>query len=334
LSDANASLTQNRLVVFEAFMRSTCGNCIVTGPVIDQLAQEYSGQPVVFLEYDVDNAPYSRKDCWWQAYSGSSALLPLVMVDSGNQISNGSADFYNVSKAMVNAALARPAQAEIQAYWWRTGNKVEFAVQVKNISTVTLSWDNSATVHAIVYEDARVGVTNRFVRAAISTYISNLAPNVTATFTLEISELSNVNWDNLHFIVLADYLPSGWVGAYDMLQAAVALPITAPFTAQPDSLTFMVDPSDSFIPQALVNFQGPDFENWTAIPSAPWLTITPSSGSITTQPTISVIENNLSTGWQQGNITFTTTDGFFSDQVIVNAYLGSVKRVYLPIVVR
>lgn len=257
------------------------------------------------------------------------------MVDSGNQISNGYVDFYNVYKAMVDAALARPAQAEIQAHWWRTGDKVGFYVQVKNLSTVTLSSGaNSATVHAIVYEDARVKVTNRFARAAVKADISNLTPNATATFTLETSDLSDVNWDNLHYIVLVDYRPSGSIGAYDMLQAAVALPIDAPFTAQPDSLTFMVDPSDVSIPPALVNFQGPGFVNWAAITSAPWLTTTPSNGPITTRPTISVIKNDLSTGWQQGNITFTTTDGFFSDQVIINAYLGSVNRIYLPTIVR
>jgi hypothetical protein len=257
------------------------------------------------------------------------------MVDSGNQISSGYVGFYNVYKAMVDAALARPVQAEIQAHWWRTGNKVGFYVLVKNLSTVTLSSSaNSATVHAIVYEDAHVKATNRLARAAVESDISNLAPTATATFKLETYDLSVVNWDNLHFVVLVDYRPLGSVGAFDMLQAVAALPISAPFTAQPDSLTFIVDPSDLSIPPALVNFQGPGFVNWISIPSASWLTTTPSSGPITTQPTISVIKNNLSTGWQQGNITVTTTDGFFTDQVIINTYLGSVKRIYLPIIVR
>jgi hypothetical protein len=257
------------------------------------------------------------------------------MVDSGNQISNGHVDFHNVYKAMVDTELARPAQAEIQAYWWRTGNKVGFYVQVKNLSSVTLSSGaNSATVHAIVYEDAHVHDTNRFGRAAVETEISSLAPNATAMFTLETSDLTDVNWDKLHFIVLVDYVPPSSAGAFDMLQAAVALPIAAPFTAKPDSLTFMVDPTDVSIPSQLVNFQGPSFVTWTATPSASWFTITPSSGQITTQPTTSVIKNNLSNGWQQGNITFSTTDGLFSDQIIINAYLGPVNWIYLPMVVR
>jgi hypothetical protein len=301
------------------------------------LAQDYAGQPVVFIEYDADNAPGSRYGLWWAAFSGGTTVyLPLVMVDSGHQISNGPVDFYNVYKAMVDTELVRPAQAEIQASWWRTGDKVGFYIQVKNLSTVALSSSsNSAAVHAIVYEeDVPARDTHRFGRAAVSTDISNLAPNATATYTLETSDLTGVNWDKLHFIVLVDYRPSGSVGAYDMLQAAVALPAGSPFAALPDSLTFMVDPTDLSIPLALVNFQGPSFVNWNAIPSTPWLTVTPSSGSITAQPTLAVIKNNLSTGWQQGNVTFTTADGLFSDQMIINAYLGAVKRTYLPFIMR
>jgi hypothetical protein len=276
------------------------------------------------------------------------------MVSSGNQTSNGWVDFYNVYKAMVETELARPPQAEIQAYWWREGNKVGFYVQVTNLGEVTLSQaTNQATVHAIVYEDAKVGVTNRFVRAAVSTGVSYLPPNATATFTLETPDLLGidfgghfltyeriairdlhvgVNWDNLHFVALVDYRPSGSVGAYDMLQAAVCSPIAAPFAVQPDMFTFMVDPSDLFGPKARVNFQGPGFVNWTATTDVSWLVVTPSFGPVTQKPTISVIKEDLSTGWQHGNVTFTTTDGFFQDQVKISVYYGEIERVYLPIV--
>ncbi len=151
---------------------------------MDQLATDYAGQPVVFLEYDIDNAPYSRYGRWWAAYGGGgSVYLPLIMVDSGHQISNGYLNFYNVYKAMVDTELARPPQAEIQAQWWRTGDKVGFYAQVKNLSPAKLSsGTNSASVHAIVYEDAKVKVTNRFVRAAVETGISDLAPNADGRF--------------------------------------------------------------------------------------------------------------------------------------------------------
>ena len=51
--------------------------------MVDQLAEEYAGDPVVFIEYDVDNPPGNRVSRWWAAWgSGGSVYLPLIMVDS------------------------------------------------------------------------------------------------------------------------------------------------------------------------------------------------------------------------------------------------------------
>jgi len=195
------------------------------------LASDYATQPVVFLEQDVDNSLGNRRDRWWAAHGPGSVSLPLVMVDSGHQIHNGYVDYatnYSTYKAMVDAALARPTQVEIEAQSQRIGNKLHFDIQLTNLSGVTLSSSNSATVHAIVYEehtpvDPNVDhITGCIVRAAVSTGISPaLAHGATTTFTLETAELSNVvDWDKIHSIVLADYRPGGSSGAYDMLQAA------------------------------------------------------------------------------------------------------------------
>ena len=117
-----------------------------------------------------------------------------------------------------------------------------------------------------------------------------------------------------------------------MLQAAYALAPTV--TVDPDTVTFMVDPSDSAVPSAPVSFEGPDSVDWTAIASTSWVTVTPPSGSTAIQPAISVLTSSLSAGWQQGHITFTTAGGLFMDQVQVKAYYGPVKRIYLPFVIR
>ena len=198
--------------------------------MVDQLARDYSGQLVVFLEQNVDHPVGSRYDRWWAAYGGGSASLPLVMADSGHQISNGSVSFYNVYKGMVDAELARAAQAYIAASCRRVGNQIQISGQMTNLSGVTLSSSgNVATIHAIVYEDAHVGVTDRYVRTATSTGItSSLTNGSTMTFTLETSDLTGVNWDDLHTIVLADYRPGGSSGAYDMLQATIASWIVEP----------------------------------------------------------------------------------------------------------
>jgi uncharacterized repeat protein (TIGR01451 family) len=201
--------------------------------VVDQLAGEYAGQPVLFLEQNVDSSLGDRKDRWWAAHGGGTVLLPLSMVDSGNQIHNGYVDSdtsYNAFKTMVDTALARPALAEMQAQAQRVGDGFHFEVQLTNLSGVTLSSDNHATVHALVYEehtplDPNVDhITGRIVRAAVSTGVSPaLAHGETATFTLETGALGNVvDWDMVHGLVLADYRPGGTSGAYDMLQTALA----------------------------------------------------------------------------------------------------------------
>ncbi|MCP4707336.1 MAG: hypothetical protein GY869_01815 [Planctomycetes bacterium] len=190
---------------------------------------QYANQSVVFLEFDVDDSIFSaRKSRFWTAFSGGGATLPLVMVDSGNEISSGYEDFVTVYSGMVDSSLLRPAKAEIAASSQRNGDTIQFDVQLTNQSGVTLGSGNNGTVWAIVYEKFETAgtgrVTNRLVRAAVSTSIStDLAHGETDSFTVDTPALSGVNWDNLQWIVLADYRPGGHTGVYDTLQAISSL---------------------------------------------------------------------------------------------------------------
>jgi hypothetical protein len=306
---------------------------MAAGPVVDQLATEYSAQNVVFIEYDVDNAPSSRSGRWWAAHGGGSVSLPLVMADSGYQFTNGYfGDFHTVYQTMVDNALARPAQADMAATWYRTGDKIHFTVQVTNLTGVTLSSSNSATVHAIVYEDYHEQYTDRFARAAVSNSITSLAPGAINSFELETGDLTSVvNWDNLHFIALVDYRPAGTSGPYDMIQAVVAQPLES-FSVEPDTATFMVDPSDLSVSPVSVTISSPIASTWYASSDSPWISVTPSTGTMSTPAEISVTKGLLSPGWQQGIVTFTNADETLSDQVAVHAFLGSLFRLYLPVI--
>lgn len=293
-----------------------------------------AGEPVIFLEYDADSVPYTRYSRWWAAYDGTSATLPLVMVDSGNQILSGYVSFYSAYQAMVVSSMARPPQAEIKATWQRVGNKVDFSVQVKNLSGVTLnSMTNNATVHAIVYEDKHVKSTDRFVRGVDAEGITTLAPNATGTYAMATGDLVDVDWDKLHYLVLVDYRPGGNTGSYDMLQAAIAQELI-PFSVSPDPLTFVVDPAEPFGSSVLVRVRGPLGMTWQASALPAWLTMTPSSGTTTDQPVLSAITANLTPGWQQTTIVFTSDDGLNSDAVQVQAYYGPAKRLFLPTTLR
>jgi hypothetical protein len=301
--------------------------------VVDKLAQEYADQNVVFLEYYVNADFGSRVNRWWAAFGGGQAYLPLVMVDSGNQITNGYEDFYKIYKDMVDASVVRLAQATLEAYTWRDGNKVGFYAQVENLSGVTLSPSNNATVHGIVYEDIHAGATDRYVRAAVSTGITNLSPNGFATFTMETSDLEGVNWDKLHFIVLVDYKPQG-SSSYDMLQAVQAIAIPAPFRVHPGSVSFCVEPEDRYNPTITLSISGANFLEWSAREDIPWLTVSPDSGSISTHPVLSADIALVSPGVSQGIITITTVDNYFTKDVIFKIFYGSCKPSYIPIVNR
>ncbi len=290
----------------------------------------------MFLEEDVDNPPGDREDRWWWAYHGTSAGLPLTMVDSGHQISNGYVDFYNTYKAMVDSELSRPAEADIEAYYRRIGDHFRIYGRLTNLSGVTLGYNNSAQVEAIVYEETHVHLTDRYVRDAVSSALeSQLAPGAAMTFTLDSSDLSGVNWNNMRLLVAADYLPAGYVGSFDMLQAAHAMP--AAFTVQPDSLVFLVDPTHAVSQTLSIQLRGPHALNWTAVENIPWLSLSASSNSIATSPTAAVDPGSLSQGWQEGQVTFSavSSDGMaFTQTVPAKAYYGPVNWVYIPIIMR
>lgn len=319
--------TDSRLVVFEGFLKNNCYYSQITGPVIDQLAVEYAGQPVVFIEYNWDAAPASRVNLWWEAYGGGTATLPLAMVDSGAAVYDGPFDTETVYRSMIDASLARPPLADVSATWTRIGNQVRFDVQVQNLSGVTLSPANQASVHAIVYEDAHVQYTDRFARAAISAPVSSLGPGETGIFQLQTGNLVDVDWDKLHFLALVDYLPAGSSGAHDILQAAFA---DDAFTISPQDLTLMVDPASLLIPSKVVTVSGIT-ASWAATTDSDWIVVSPSQGPISIQPLITVVKNNLQPGWQTGMVTFTNADGTLSANLVLQTYLGPVRNTYLPV---
>lgn len=190
---------------------------------VEQLAQEYAGQLVIFLEYNVDDVPYSRISRFLAHLGEDQPYLPMAMVDSGENIFNGYiSGIKSAYQGMVDFSLQRPSKAALSATWTRVGDKVRFSVHLTNQSGTTLSSNNSATVHAIVYEENHIQYTNRFVRTAISTPTGTLANGASADYTLLTGDLSGVDWSKLHYIVLADYRPNPSGAKYDMLQAAVA----------------------------------------------------------------------------------------------------------------
>ncbi len=246
------------------------------------------------------------------------------MADSGHRVDNGShASFTTVYRSMVDLELARPPAAEIEAYWRRIGDQIRTYVRLRNEASESLAAANNATLHALTWEDAHVGVTGRFVRAAPFLAIASaLAPGSEMTATLDSGDLAPASWAALHTAAAADYRPGGG-RAYDMLQAALAAP--ADLTLAPDAATVAVDsgqPHDGTVP---VHLAGPYVLTWTATTSAPWLAVAPASGTMGADPTVTVLAAGLTPGVQHGTVSFSagSSDGMsFARSLEVTAVLA------------
>ena len=298
---------------------------------------EYSEQPVLFLEQDVDNALGNRNWRWWAAFEGDRAVLPEAMVSSGHQVADGSIIFSGDTfddhyRGMVQAELSRAPQADIEAYAQRADDRIVVTAWITNLSASTLGPETSASVSALVYEDTHVLLTDRFVRAApYDTVYPALAPGGVRAFRLETDALSGVAWDRLHTVVLVDYRPQG-SEAYDMLQAAPAGPGT--FTLTPGAITFLVDERGRHTGPVDLHLRGV-FEGWVAMQHPDWITVSPGSGTLNDKPIASLAGETLSPGWQHGDIELLVTGvagEAWTEYVAVSVYQGTVYHPYLPVV--
>lgn len=233
---------------------------------------------------------------------------------------------------MITSELARPPQAQISGSAERIDDYLKFTVSVTNHSNVSLSSANRATVHVLVYEERRVGLTGRFVHQALSQAITTpLAPNAQASFTLQSQPLANVHWDALRFVALVDYLPAGSTAAYEQLQATF-LPL-ARLASQPESVTLFIDsraPHDTTMALTII---APYGEQWSAAENTSWFSVSPATGVSGDTLLISIQAAALSNAWQEGYITLTTT-GMTprSITIPVRVYLGEIARIYIPFV--
>ena len=294
---------------------------MTAGPVVDQLAAEYADRPVLFLEDNVDTPLGRRRDRWWAGYgAGGNVYLPLVMASSGHRVANGSVSFHRVYSGIVDGELLRPPEAEIEAFATRVGNAMRVYLRVVNLSAAPLSAAaNGATAHVIVWEDRRVHVTSRTVRAAPSLEITSpVAPGETFTAVLDTPALTGVDWTKLHAVGFVDYRPGGATGAYDMLQAALAGPPALSVSPDAFSVTGSELAADGTL--GAVTLGGPHVLGWSVASNALWLAASPGTGTVPGGATVRIIRELLPFGVSEGILTFmaTSSDGLtFTREVTV-----------------
>ena len=200
--------------------------------MINQFAEDYSDQPVVFIDYRysmADPPEYPTPEFRWEIIRATEEGLGLTwaVVDSGRMYNRGAETTEDAVEAfteMLESALARPAEAEIHALWERVGDSVNVIVTVKNTSTITLSLANNAAVHAIVKEPNTVRPNHTTINPGLDSgraIIESLAPGETGTVSITVPNLDPINWDNVQVVVLVDYQVEPG-SHYDQLQARFA----------------------------------------------------------------------------------------------------------------
>jgi hypothetical protein len=223
---------EDRVAVLEFFGRLGCSICSSAGPTLTSLQSELEGRAVL-LEYDYDAYLYGRQDRFW-ATGVSATYLPLVMVGSGYRTTSGPVDFEPVFSSMINEELMRPARAAVSAFWRRDGSTMRAYVEVLNLGDTDLEIDREASVWLIAYEKAHIGHSMTWVRSTTQRSLPfDLEPGESAAVAIDSRPMSGVDWDSMAGLVLIEDRPNG-IGAYEMVQAAEALP--AGLAATPEAV--------------------------------------------------------------------------------------------------
>jgi hypothetical protein len=272
---------EERLGVFEFFGRTTGSLCQGAAPDVISLQRDLAGRAVL-LEYAYDTFNSGRITRWWDAYSGTGTVyLPLITIGSGFSVCQGT-EHPSHYRAMLEAELARPAEASIHAWSRRSGSGMQIFVRAENSSAKPLTADQLPTLWAIAWEDARIGLTDTWVRATSSLTLSGtLPPGGVATATIDLPAVPANDWSRIRSLVLLDHRPAG-SSRYDLLQASISRPAALEVT--PGTMTL-----DASKPEAEVAIDGPHVLSWSATPDVPWLEVSPTSGGVPSVPKVRLV---------------------------------------------
>lgn len=102
-------------------------------------------------------------------------------------------------------------------------------------------------------------------------------------------------------------------------------------------VALMVDPATPTVTAQQMRLTAPDHLTWTLACDADWVTLSADQGLATEPPALSVDPAQLGAGWLAAPATLKLFDAgteVWTHTVSVNAYLGPVNRVYLPLLTR
>jgi hypothetical protein len=297
--------------------------------VVQRLAAEMSGPRVVFLAHTWDDAG-ARQLRFYAAHS-PDAYFPIILVSSGHAVFTGPTSPYATYRSMIEADLARPATGELEAWWRRDGSDVVVWATLRNAGSVALSeGSNGAALTAMVFEPIYEFPFQDPVRGTVTVSLTaSVDPGETAQLQARVVSPTVADWSRAAVVALVDYRPAGTPGAYDVVQAARAVP--AGLDVAPAEIAVVVVPGASAPVERSLALSGPSVLTWTATTDASWLEIDPATGTLPAAPVVRVRPDRLPSARAAANVTIVASGAgmSFTQTVPVRASTARPVRRHL-----
>jgi hypothetical protein len=203
-----------KMVLFEFFGRQACGICKNAGPVANELLHEYEskGLPVLMLGSDVgppgEPSPDigGRRARWREVFGNKQALLPLILLQSGNDITQGShSNFREKYDSMIQAAANIAPTAELEASYQRDQELFLVKIRLENIGTDALDPSQKTSLKVFFYDDQRTMHLDHTTRAIETLEMPRVEPNQTLVLMRKFTLPESIDADSLHVAVIAEY---------------------------------------------------------------------------------------------------------------------------------
>ena len=293
--------------------------------MVQRLAAEMSDPRVVFLAHTWDDAG-ARQLRVFAAHPGD-AYFPIILVSSGHAVFTGPSSPYTTYRALIEADLARQASGELAAWWRREGSDVVVWATLRNAGAVSLSAAaNAAALTAMVYEPIYEFPFQDPVRGTVTVSLTaSVAPGSTALLQARVVSPAVADWSQAGVVALVDYRPAGTTGAYDVVQAARAVP--AGLEVAPAEIAVVLVPGASSPVERSLALSGPSVLTWTATTDAPWLEIDPATGTLPAAPVVRVRADRLPAGSVAATVTLVASGAGMSFTQTVPVRVSSARLV-------
>jgi thiol-disulfide isomerase/thioredoxin len=185
----------SRVVMVELFTQEGCASCAIVEPILEELAEEYDRDEVVFVEeraYGIYSLNEIRDRYEWYLPSSSDRGTPNILFNGFNTTHiYGSATYYAI-KSKINLELGKDVKIKITATRSSDPTTTSISGTIKNIGSSTL---DNLVINGMTFRDRgevglKYSVTDIFTEQEVEISTLNPGSSYDFSFTLE-----GFNWD-------------------------------------------------------------------------------------------------------------------------------------------